>query len=194
MNSGYIENPRTLGQTPADLQAELIRTIREGQWRTVIIARDSAGNILETVFPENDLKLRHDNDIAACELIPFIEETDKRIDTSKTVFGHLTVKNNQILVVMASNSEAKPVDEKSWKQPVILFLPATTSNPNIGAVFSICGKTQQCIIHMPLVSRTSAVTIFARRYVSLDQLRLDHPGADISSLSISRPVSLNLLI
>ena len=65
MNSGYIENPRTLGQTPADLQAELIRTIREGQWRTVIIARDSAGNILETVFPENDLKLRHDNDIAA---------------------------------------------------------------------------------------------------------------------------------
>ena len=91
--------------------------------------------------------------------------------------------------------EAKPVDEKSWKHPVILFFPATTSNPNIGAVFSMCGNTQQCIIHKPLDSRESTTPIFARRYVSLVQLRLDQFtfGSTYSSFSICCPVSENLL-
>ena len=108
MKPGSIESFHS-EQSPQQLKEELISTIKEGQWRTVIISLDKQGNMQRMFFPLDDKKLRDEEDLAACELISqFTQESHPE----RTLFGHLRVnKKNQLIVYSSSDAYARPVDE-----------------------------------------------------------------------------------
>jgi hypothetical protein len=109
---------------PETIQTELIRTIREGQWRTVIITRDQNGRILNMFFPKDDLALRSDFDMAACELVYWAEQSPE-VDPTKTIFGQLNVIEGQLKVISASDSASRPADPELATQLLTNYLNDT---------------------------------------------------------------------
>jgi hypothetical protein len=96
-----------------DLQEQLKKAIQNGEWRTVIMSLDPNGNINRIGFPVDDLILRDQHDMAACELVSLFEIPGEQ---NRILFGHLRVHEGHLFVTSASDERSKPVDEKAFTQ------------------------------------------------------------------------------
>ena len=121
MSLSLIEGSRSRNDSQR-LREELIRTLRKGELRTVIIIRTQAGDVLNLVFPRNDKDLQDKLGIAACELVPLVEDTVPGCNHKQTLFGHLRIKDNEIFVHSASDSKARRVDPQEATELVQRYL------------------------------------------------------------------------
>lgn len=116
----YRETSQSQSQSLQELKRELERSIRAGEWKTVIISRDTEGNVVGMFFPKDDKELRDRGNIAACELIPDVPPPNA--DQEKTLFAHLTLDSSGELAVYSSqDSLFRPADDSQIGQLVRNF-------------------------------------------------------------------------
>jgi hypothetical protein len=105
--------------------AGLTDSVKRRDWRTILILVNAEGQVL-CLFPEDDLTLRDEYDIAAVELYGYIQRFVPQGVTA--YFGHLGIKDEQLFVHTATKNGATRVDRA---EPNALFQNFVSGNMDL---------------------------------------------------------------
>jgi len=106
------EDPKELPITDSlrILEKEIIKAIKNREWRTVILSLDPNDNVRTILFPIDDRLYRERHNFAVVELVTLFENEPGYPES--VLFGQLGIENNKLVVCSASNAHSQWFDDK----------------------------------------------------------------------------------